>query len=100
MRNFSIARDGLTLTATAASSAAALPGDPALVAAAQDVMLWNPGPLPIYVRAGAADVVATQQSMLVPPGTLQPFAKGSATHIAAITAGGSQPFMVWVGEGQ
>lgn len=91
--------DGISITATAASAATLVAADPRGVNA-EDVMLYNPGPLAVYVRAGGADVVATLQSMFVPPQTLQPFAKGSATHIAAITAGGSQPFTVWVGEGQ
>lgn len=100
MRNFSISRDGQPLTATATSTPQALAGDATLVASAQDVMFHNPGPLDIRVRAGGADVVATAQSMLVPANSLQAFAKGSATHIAAITASGSQAFTVWLGEGQ
>lgn len=100
MKNFPLSDDGQAITATAVSTTTALAGAPERVAAAQDVMFHNPGPLAIRVRAGGAGVVATQLSMLIPPNSLQAFAKGSATHIAAVTNSGSQPFTVWLGEGQ
>jgi hypothetical protein len=99
MNNFPITADGQALTATAVSAPQPFAGAAERAAAAQDVLIYNPGPLAIHVRAGAADVVATTASMLVPPNSLQAFAKGSATHIAALSESGSQPYTVWIGEG-
>lgn len=99
MKNFPISGDGQALTATAASSAQALSGPAERVTAAPDVLIYNPGPLAIHVRTGAADVVATAQSMLVPPNALQAFAKGNTTHIAALSESGDQDYTVWLGEG-
>lgn len=99
MKNFPISDDGQALTATAVSAAQAFSAAAVRVAVATDVVIHNPGPLPIRVRTGSAGVAAGAQSMLVPPNSVQAFAKGNATHIAAVTESGSQPFTVWLGQG-
>jgi hypothetical protein len=69
---------------------------------ATDVMIDNPGPLDIYVKAGPdSSVVATLHSVRVPANSLQPFAKGAGNdYLAGITASGTQAFTVHVGDGQ
>lgn len=102
MNNWPISgADGVPCTASAASSATQVASSARDIAAA-DVMIDNPGPLDIYVKAGPDNtVVATLNSVRVPANSLQPFAKGSGNDfIAAITASGTQAFVVHVGDGQ
>lgn len=99
MKNWPITQDGQAVTATATSAATALAG--ATVVAAEDVMIDNPGPNDVYVRAGGSTVAATLASLRVPAGSLQPYRKGAGTtHIAMITRSGSQAVVLHVGDGQ
>lgn len=97
MPNFSILEDGVSHTATVAGSLLAL--DPAMAAVTRDVMIDNPGPNDVRVRAGSGGVVATTSSMRVPAGTVQAFNKGGATHLAFKADGGDQAVVVILGEG-
>ena len=50
----------------------------------------NPGSVLVRVKVGDASVTASGNSFPVPPGQMQPFNPGSATHIAAWVASGTQ----------
>lgn len=90
-----------TSVAVGAASTATLIADDGTEAAANDVMVDNPGPNDVYVKFGPANVVATLNSMRVPGNSVAVLAKGSGnTYMAAITASGSQNVMVFVGDGQ
>jgi hypothetical protein len=102
MNNWPITEDGIAVTATASSAALAVAAE-GRGAAAADVMVDNPGPNDVYVRAGDAAVVASPvTSMRVPPGTMQPFRKGvGVTHLALVCKSGqTQAVVVHVGDGQ
>lgn len=101
MKNWPITgSDGVPITATT-SSAVTLVASSDVHRVAADVMIDNPGPLDVFVKAGGAGAAATLTSMRVPAGSLQPYAKGAdATHIAVITASGTQAIVVHLGEGQ
>lgn len=92
--------DGTAITVTATSTATLI-GTDNRTAVAADVMIDNPGPNDVFVKAGGAGVVATLASVRVPAGGLQPYAKGSGnSYIAMITPAGSQAVVVHVGDGQ
>lgn len=95
MRNFSILEDGVSHNATTGGNVLAL--DPTMAAACRDVMIDNPGPNDVRVRAGAA---ASLTSMRVPAGTIQPFNKGGAASLGFLAIGGAQAVVVHLGEGQ
>lgn len=91
--------DGIAITAGAAS-APTLIADTTAKSLAEDVMVFNPGPLFVRIKTGGAGVAATAQSVPVPPQTFSAFAKGAGnTHIAAICPEGNQQIIVFVGEG-
>lgn len=90
--------DGIPVAVTN-TSAATLVATDAARAAAEDVMIDNPGPLDVYVKAGGDAAVATLASVRVPAASLQPFRKGGATHLALISTG-AQAVVVHVGAGQ
>lgn len=90
--------DGQPITATATSAAVQI-ADDARETASQDVMIDNPGPADVYVKAGDAGAVATLNSVRVPAASLQPFRKGTHTHLALRTASGSQAVVVHMGDG-
>jgi hypothetical protein len=91
--------DGIPVTANTASAVVPLVSDGRAVQA-QDVMVDNPGPLDVYIKAGGADAVATLTSVRVPAGSLQPFAKGPGnTHLPLRTASGSQAVVIHLGDG-
>lgn len=70
-------------------------------AAAEDVLIDNPGPNDVFVAAGNDSVAATELSVRVPAGSLQPFRKATATHLSVRTRPGfTQRVVVHVGEGQ
>lgn len=100
MKNWPITQDGQAIDVTSASAATALSGANVLVA--EDVLVDNPGPNDVWVRAGGASVVATLSSMRVPAGTLQPWRKGQGvTHLAFVAASGqTQSVVVHIGDGQ
>lgn len=107
-QNFSLERRGLVLLITNTSGPFSLVGpsdDLNLVKAAEDVLIYNPGPLPVYLQAGDPSTVALAPgddanyvSMVVPPG-FQPFRKGHNTSISGKAVGGSQSITVYVGNG-
>lgn len=99
MNNFNATgADGVSIAATVTSAATALASD-AAAKAGRDMLFYNPGPLEVYVKAGAADVVATALSLPVPAGSLVIYRKDNATHVAVICPGGSQAVKLWLGEG-
>jgi hypothetical protein len=103
LRNWPIntGRDGYAITATSASAATLITTkSTSAELIAHDVMVDNPGPTDVYVAAGGSAVVATLNSVRVPANSLQPYFKGDATHIACITASGSQSILIHVGDGQ
>lgn len=66
-----------------------------------DIMVDNPGPNDVFVRAGATGVTATPTSMRVPPGSVQPYYVGGASKLALICSPGlTQAVVVHVGSGQ
>lgn len=104
MRNWSIADPaalGMQVAVTAASQAVSIA--PTVTAQlSDDVMIDNPGPNDVYVRAGFDNTVtATTACLRVPAGSLQPYYKGRCTHLALICASGlTQTVLVHVGAGQ
>ena len=104
MKNWPIGtgEDGVQVNVTATSQAVALvTGDDNRKLISEDVMIDNPGPNDVFVKAGNAATTATDLSMRVPAGSLQPFRKGNTTHIALkCKAGLTQTVVVHVGEGQ
>lgn len=96
MKNWPIYADGVTVNVSAASAVTDL-GASAIQA--EDVMVDNPGPLDVYVRAGIAGVTATLTSVRVPAGSMQPFRKGEHQYLALRTASGNQSVVVHVGAG-
>lgn len=102
MKNWPIdtGRDGTAVTVTQTSQVVAVDADMRLLVS-EDVMIDNPGPNDVYVKAGNASTTATVLSLRVPGGSLQPFRKGQASHLAVVCASGlTQAIMVHVGEGQ
>lgn len=93
--------DGVAVTATSSSSVATI-ATTDLAAAAEDVMIDNPGPLDVYVKAGpvSAGLAATALSVRVPAGSLQPYQKGAGNKYLAVYASGSQAIVVFCGDGQ
>jgi hypothetical protein len=106
-QNFSIERDGIKFTVTATSQVVDLlvnGDDGALVKASDDVMIYNPGPYTVFVKAGAGTTATPMGSgsvvsMPVPPATMQPFKKGRTTFLSLVAVGGSQDVGVFVGNG-
>lgn len=102
MENWTIrGADGIAINVTTASAVTDITGggDSRLVVAS-DVLIDNPGPRDVFVKAGNAGAVATATSVRVPANSLQPFNKGDATHLAFISPSGSQAVVVHVGSGQ
>lgn len=92
--------DGVPITATATSAATLIESATPRIAG-EDVLIDNPGPLDVFVKAGGSTVVATVTSVRVPGGSLQPYRKGAdTTHLAVISPDGSQAIVVHVGDGQ
>lgn len=52
--------------------------------------VYNPGAVLVRVKVGESNVTAGTTSFPLPPGQMQPFNPGSATHIAAWVASGTQ----------
>lgn len=91
--------DGISITAGTTTAATQI-ADTTAKALAEDVMVFNPGPLFVRIKTGGPDVAATAQSVPVPPQTFSAFAKGAGnTHIAVICPEGNQQIIVFVGEG-
>lgn len=102
MKNWPIVLDGTPVAVTASSQRIAV-GTDQRGAAAEDLLIDNPGPADVYVRAGDDTVTATATaSVRVPAGSLQPYRKGQGTtHLALVCAAGqSQGVVVHVGDGQ
>ena len=91
--------DGIAINVTAASAATLVATDHA-GREAQDVMIDNPGPNDVFVKAGGVGAEASLTSIRVPANSLQPFRKGPHTHLAFRTASGTQAVVVHKGEGQ
>lgn len=92
--------DGLPVNVTASSATVRIADDTRKLVS-QDVMIDNPGPNDVFVKAGDGATVATTFSMRVPAGSLQPYQKGNCSHLAFVCrAGQAQAVVVHVGEGQ
>ena len=100
MKNWPISGDdGLQVNVTAAS-AAVLVTDDARETVSDDVMIDNPGPNDVFVKAGGPEVAASTLSVRVPAASLQPYRKGNHSHLALVCRGGqSQTVVVHVGDG-
>lgn len=102
--NFSLRRTGQVVTATPTGAAVEIdtapgPGKPAN----DDVIVYNPGPELVRVIVGDASVVAhntTPVCQPILPGEKGAWSKGSATHLAAWVASGTQDIELFVGSGQ
>lgn len=94
--NFSIDDDGLAVTAVAAGNRVTLPegsaGEP-------DIMIDNPGPKSVLVRAGGATVVTSATSMRIAPGEKSAYNKGEAMYLALAGVGGDQDVVIHIGSG-
>lgn len=95
--NFPIYGQGQTISATDTSAAHQLTGLNA--ASARDVMIYNPGPHDVHVRAGQAGVVADGTCMPILAGEKGAYAKGPYVYLAVISPDGAQDIQVFVGEG-
>lgn len=94
------AADGTSINVTSNSVATQIVSDTTWPTVSEDVLIDNPGPNDVYVKAGPANVAATLLSVRVPAGSMQPFRKEGATHLAFICAAGkTQTVVVHVGEG-
>jgi len=104
MRNWSIADPNMAGTpVNVTANSLAVPIAPDTTARlSDDVMVDNPGPNDVFVRAGFDDTVSASTNCLrVPAGSLQPFFKGRCTHLALVCASGlTQTVLVHVGAGQ
>lgn len=96
--NFTLLNEGQAVVATNATAATPL-ADTAN-RGLEDVMIYNPGPLLVYARAGDSTVVATANSMPIFPGSTQTFSRSNATHIAFLSSGANQALTVFQGNGQ
>ncbi len=100
MNNWPIEEDGIPVTATATSQAVEIAQDSRELIL-QDVLIDNPGPNDVFVKAGNQFTQATINSVRVPPGSLQPYRKGNTTHLALVCrAGQTQAVVIHVGVGQ
>lgn len=95
--NFPISEQGLPLSAV--SGASTTYDVSASNRYSPDILIYNPGPATVYIRAGAADVSANVLSMPIPPKTKEVYRKGLSTHLAVISSSGSQEILVFFGEG-
>jgi hypothetical protein len=96
MRNFSIGADGISITAGTSSAATLIDSD---TNPDPDVMIYNPGPYTVYVKAGGSGVVATTNSMPILAGEKGAFNKGGNLYLATLSPSGSQQIVAFAGEG-
>lgn len=98
--NFPCYEKGQAIAAATASAVVALAGSAARVAAAKDLLLWNPGPYPVHLIVGpAAGLVADATCVVIPAGALWAYGKGSGDSIATLAVGGAQAIVVYLGQG-
>lgn len=93
--NFSITENGQAISATTSSAVHSI--DP--TGSSEDVLIYNPGPNTVYVRAGTGGTVATSASMPIVEGEKGSFYKAASTHLAVLSANGTQAIWVKVGTG-
>lgn len=86
-------QDTATIAATIASARVAL--DPYSNA----VRIINKGAEDAFIQFGDENVTATTAKMPITSGATETFTKGSATHMAAVTASGTAILYVTSGEG-
>jgi hypothetical protein len=92
--NFLISGKGVKVAAT--SSSQRIPA----TSSAPDIMIYNPGPNVVYIRAGSETVVADDECMPVPAGEKGVYAAGyAATHLALVAPNGNQTVTVLFGQG-
>ena len=97
-QNFPLYNAGLQIAAGAATSTAQIAATAAELAA-DDVLIYNPGPGVVHVRAGGAAVTADATCMPVGPKTKEVFSKGGHTHLAVLSPSGAQSILVFLGTG-
>ena len=97
--NFPCYENGQRITAGTASAATALNGTAARVMSARDVLIHNPGPNIVYVKAGGVGVVADNTCAPVPALAIWAYGKGANAYLATIAPDGNQDVLVIVGEG-
>lgn len=91
--------DGQSVDVTEVSSTLQIAQD-AREVQCSDVMIDNPGPHDVFVKAGNAGVSATELSVRVPAFSMQPFRKGECAYLALkCRAGLVQTVTVFVGDG-
>jgi hypothetical protein len=100
MSNFSLRVTGQVVSASSAGAATLVdnvtgPGR----GSRGDVLVYNPGPSVVRVRAGDAGVVADATCQPILAGEKGCWHKGDATHLAAWVASGTQDIEVFVGSG-
>lgn len=97
-QNFPLYNAGQQIDATAVSAATLVASTPAEIAA-DDVLIYNPGPNTVHARAGRANVTADATCMPIGPKTKEVFSKADATHLAFISPAGAQSVLVFLGSG-
>ena len=99
--NFSILIAGQSVAAAPAANATAVAIDvnPPTGVVRSDVMIYNPGPGTVYVRAGDGNVLADANCQPILAGEKGAWHKGAATHLAAYSPSGAQTLLVFVGAG-
>lgn len=100
--NFSLMTPGFGLTANTNGTVTALPANPTGV---DDMMVYNPGPLPVRLKVGnsgmtAATATGNARSMVILVGEKGSWRIGNATHYSALVASGTQELDCWIGEGE
>jgi hypothetical protein len=106
MRNFPIYSQGKKITSDVSGTAGGSQVKTTLPAGLEDdIMIWNPGPLDLFINTGGASVAADDNaagtiSMIVPAKEKAPYRlRDTDTHIAAVSSGAAQDFYIYRGEG-
>lgn len=100
--NFSLWNTGFGVVADSTGTVTALPANPTGV---DEMMVYNPGPLPVRLkvgRSGMAPSVATgdQRAMVIAAGEKGAWRIGNATHYSAQVASGTQELECFFGVGE
>ncbi|CAB4158470.1 hypothetical protein UFOVP708_5 [uncultured Caudovirales phage] len=97
--NFSIAAGIAPAAIAAVATPLSVSVDPTSIC--RDVLVYNPGPAIVRIRAGASNVTAGATDMPILPGEKAVYFKGTATHISAICmAAGPQAMEFFPGVGE
>ena len=91
--------DGKAITATNGVVLAALIATTSQEVAAEDVLIYNPGPLMVQIKCGKVDAEASALSVPVPPKSTAVYAKGANNTHMSTYCEGTQAIVVWCAQG-